>query len=77
MKANNAKKILELVAGHGRDTIFFVSDRITEEVEALNYSGIAVEILDKITKELSYARYTSLLFSRMLMLNNSKQKSRV
>jgi cyclopropane fatty-acyl-phospholipid synthase-like methyltransferase len=46
MKTNNVKKVLELGAGHGRDTIFFASNGI--EVEALDYSIIAVEILDKI-----------------------------
>ena len=49
MKANNAEKVLELGAGHGRDTTFFASNGI--EVEALDYSVIAVEILDKIVKE--------------------------
>jgi SAM-dependent methyltransferase len=49
VKANNIKKVLELGTGHGRDSIFFASNGI--EVEALDYSAIAVEILDKITKE--------------------------
>jgi SAM-dependent methyltransferase len=50
MKTNNAtKKVLELGAGHGRDTIFFALNGI--EVEALDYSVGAVEILDKISKE--------------------------
>jgi SAM-dependent methyltransferase len=49
MKAHNVRKVLELGAGHGRDTILFASNGI--EVEALDYSAIAVEILDKITKE--------------------------
>jgi SAM-dependent methyltransferase len=49
MKANNVKKVLELGAGLGRDSIFFASNGI--EVEALDYSAIAIEILDKITKE--------------------------
>jgi SAM-dependent methyltransferase len=50
LKANNAtKKILELGAGHGRDTIFFASNGI--KVEALDYSAAAAEILDKIAKE--------------------------
>ena len=50
MKTNNAtKKVLELGAGHGRDTIFFASNGI--EVEALDYSVAAIEILDKIAKE--------------------------
>jgi len=51
MKTNNAKRILELGAGHGRDTIFFASNGI--EVEALDYSVIAIDILDKIRKEKS------------------------
>lgn len=49
MKTNNVKKVLELGAGHGRDTIFFATNGI--EVEALDYSVIAVEILDKVAKE--------------------------
>jgi SAM-dependent methyltransferase len=49
MKANNAKKVLELGAGQGRDTAFFASNGIG--VEALGYSVIAAEILDKIAKE--------------------------
>jgi SAM-dependent methyltransferase len=49
MKANNVRKVLELGAGHGRDTIFFASNGI--EVEALDYSVIAIGILDKISKE--------------------------
>jgi SAM-dependent methyltransferase len=49
MKTNNAKRVLELGAGHGRDTTFFASNGI--EVEALDYSVIVVDILDKIRKE--------------------------
>ena len=49
MKANNVKKVLELGAGHGRDTNFFASNDI--EVDALDYSVTAVDILDKIVKE--------------------------
>ena len=49
MKMNNTKKVLELGAGHGRDTLFFASNGI--EVQALDYSVIAVGILDKIAKE--------------------------
>jgi SAM-dependent methyltransferase len=49
MKTNNATKVLELGAGHGRDTTFFASNGI--EVEALDYSVASVEILDKIAKE--------------------------
>ena len=46
MKANNTTKVLEIGAGHGRDTTFFASNGI--EVEALDYSVAAVEILDKV-----------------------------
>ena len=49
MIVNNVKKVLELGAGHGRDSIFFESNGI--EVEALDYSVFPVEILDKMTKE--------------------------
>jgi SAM-dependent methyltransferase len=47
MKINNIKKVLELGAGHGRDSIFFASNGL--EVEALDYSAFAVELLNKIT----------------------------
>ena len=59
MKANNIKKVLELGAGHGRDSIFFASNGI--EVEALDYSAIAVQILEKITKEKRLAYKTTIL----------------
>ena len=49
MKTNKIEKLLELGAGHGRDTTFFASNGI--EVEALDYSIVAVEMLDKIAKE--------------------------
>lgn len=54
MKTNNAKKVLELGAGHGRDTKFFASNGI--EVEALDYSVIACEILNKRENEKSLPR---------------------
>ncbi len=46
---NNKKKLLELGAGHGRDTVFFASHGIN--IEALDYSIIAVNILNKISNE--------------------------
>ncbi|MFL6384902.1 MAG: class I SAM-dependent methyltransferase [Nitrososphaeraceae archaeon] len=49
MKANNVKKVLELGAGHGRDTMFFASNGI--EVDALDYSLVAIDILNKIAKD--------------------------
>jgi SAM-dependent methyltransferase len=51
IKSNdNVKKILDLGAGHGRDTIFFALNGFVE-VEAIDYSVVAVEILTKIAKE--------------------------
>ncbi len=47
--SNTIKKILDLGAGYGRDSIFFASKGM--KVEALDYSVIAVEILNKIAKE--------------------------
>jgi SAM-dependent methyltransferase len=49
MKENNSKKILDLGSGHGRDTLFFASNGI--EVDSLDYSATAIEILDKMAKE--------------------------
>ena len=50
IKSNdNIKKILDLGAGHGRDSIFFASNGF--EVEALDYSDIAVKILANKAKE--------------------------
>ena len=49
MKENNSKKILDLGSGHGRDALFFASVGI--EVDSLNYSATAIEILDKMAKE--------------------------
>ncbi len=50
MKANSVKKVLELGAGHGRDTIFFASNGI-EEIQVLDYSTVAIEILNKVAKK--------------------------
>ncbi|TLX90738.1 MAG: methyltransferase domain-containing protein [Thaumarchaeota archaeon] len=50
-KKYGVKRTLELGCGQGRDTIFFASNGI--DVEALDYSVIAVDILDKIRKEKS------------------------
>jgi cyclopropane fatty-acyl-phospholipid synthase-like methyltransferase len=44
MKTNNVKRVLELGAGHGRDTIFFASNDF--EVQALDYSAVAINILN-------------------------------
>jgi len=43
MKSSNVKKVLELGCGHGRDCILFASGGI--EVEAFDYSKVAVEIV--------------------------------
>ena len=45
MKSNNAKKVLEIGAGHGRDTMFFASNGL--EVESLDYSSRGIEIINK------------------------------
>jgi SAM-dependent methyltransferase len=50
MKANNVKQVLELGAGHGRDTVFFASNGI--EVDALDYSVVAIDILYKEAQEI-------------------------
>jgi|SRR3954447_3496525 hypothetical protein len=49
MKANSVKKVLELGVGHGRDTIFLALNGI--EVEALDYSIVGINILNRIVKE--------------------------
>lgn len=49
MRINNVKKILELGAGHGRDSVFFASNSI--EVEALDYSSVGIGIINKLAKE--------------------------
>jgi hypothetical protein len=41
MKTNKIEKLLELGAGHGRDTSFFASNGI--EVEASDYSIVAIQ----------------------------------
>ena len=45
MKTHNVKRVLETGAGHGRDTMFFASNGL--EVEALDYSGRGIEIINK------------------------------
>ncbi len=49
-KKNNVKKIIELGAGLGRDTIFFAKNGI--EVTAIDYSSYGIKIIqEKINKE--------------------------
>jgi len=48
-KEKNIKKIVELGAGLGRDTLFFAKNSI--EVEALDYSTTAIKIINKKTLE--------------------------
>ena len=66
MKANNIKKVLDLGAGHGRDSTFFASNGF--EVEALDYSTIAIEILDKIAVHRDLNWYTILGKAKPLCL---------
>jgi methylase of polypeptide subunit release factors len=49
LKENNSRKILELGAGHGIDTLFIASNGI--EVDALDYSATAIKILDRMANE--------------------------
>ncbi len=49
MKSNNVKKVLEIGAGHGRDTMFFASNGL--EVESLDYSSRGIEIISKKANE--------------------------
>ena len=48
-KEKKIKKIIELGAGLGRDTIFFAKNSI--KVEALDYSSTAINIINKKVKE--------------------------
>ena len=48
-KEKKIKKIIELGAGLGRDTIFFAKNSI--EVEALDYSSTAIKIINKKVQE--------------------------
>lgn len=43
MRTNNVKNLLELGAGHGRDSIFFTSNGI--QVAGLDYSNTGIEII--------------------------------
>ncbi len=45
IKPNNVMKVLEIGAGHGRDTMFFASNGL--EVESLDYSSRGIELINK------------------------------
>ena len=60
MKSNNVKKVLELGAGHGRDTVFFASNGI--QVEALDYSEVAIKILNTVAQEKKLSIIKSQIF---------------
>lgn len=49
MLINSVNKLLELGAGHGRDSKFFALNGI--KVEALDYSSVGIDILNKLAKE--------------------------
>ncbi len=49
MKSINAKKVLEIGAGHGRDTMFFASNGL--ELKSLDYSSRGIEIINKKANE--------------------------
>ena len=49
MLINSVNKLLELGAGHGRDSKFFALNGI--KVEALDYSSVGIDIINKLAKE--------------------------
>ena len=56
-KGKNIKKIIELGAGLGRDTIFFAKNSIS--VEALDYSPQAIKIINRKAVENQLSNYIS------------------
>ena len=56
-KEENTKKIIELGAGLGRDTIFFAKNSI--HVSALDYSPAAIKIINKKSSENKLSNYIS------------------
>jgi len=56
-KEKNIKKIIELGAGLGRDTIFFAKNSI--HVSALDYSSTAIKIINKKTSEKKLSKFIS------------------
>ena len=57
LKEHNIKKIVELGAGLGRDTIFFARNSIN--IEALDYSPAAIKIINKKTSENNLSNFIS------------------
>ena len=56
-KEQNIKKIVELGAGLGRDTLFFAKNSIN--IEALDYSPTAIKIINKKAEENKLSRFIS------------------
>ena len=56
-KEKNIKKIIELGAGLGRDTIFFAKNSI--HVSALDYSSTAIKIINKKISEKKLSKFVS------------------
>ena len=56
-KEKNIKKIVELGAGLGRDTIFFAKNLI--HIEALDYSSSAIEIINEKVKKNNLSNFVS------------------
>ena len=56
-KEKNIKKIVELGAGLGRDTIFFAKNLI--HIEALDYSSSAIEIINAKVKKNNLSNFVS------------------
>jgi SAM-dependent methyltransferase len=57
LKKENIKKIVELGAGLGRDTLFFAKNSIN--VEALDYSFAAIKMINKKALEAKLSNFTS------------------
>lgn len=61
MRTNNVENLLELGAGHGRDSIFFASNGI--QIAALEYPNAGIEIiLNKAKKEKKELKVNSKTF---------------
>jgi SAM-dependent methyltransferase len=59
-KIKNVKKILELGCGQGRDTLFFASKDI--EIDALDYSPVGIERLQKLASEKNLSNLQASVF---------------
>ena len=65
-KIKNVKKILELGCGQGRDTLFFASKGI--EIDALDYSPVGIEQLQKLASERNLSNIHASVFDARIPL---------